>query len=380
MIRVLHIIDTGGPGGAETVFLQTATRLDPASFQSTAVVGSQGWLAGQFEKSTAPPQIVSARGSFNFRYLRAIVRLALQSRSDVIVAHLYGSAVYASLAGMICSLPVISVLHGQSDVARTGRLATLKANIVRRGSDRAIFVSPQLREHLQPRFGLSNAQCVVIPNGVDTEVFRPTFDRSLRNELRLADETILVGAIGNVRAPKGYEVLLQAVRILRLRSQHFHFVIAGDSDNTLGQELKGLAAELGVESHVTFLGLRSDVARILNNLDLFVLSSHTEGFSIACIEAMACGVPVIATRSGGPEEILQDGAGVLVPTGQPDSLALAIEQVSAAKSLGISSSAKAMQRVHERYSLKMMLSRYEDLLRQVVKNCQRARKTVGALP
>ncbi|MGH9344925.1 MAG: glycosyltransferase family 4 protein, partial [Terriglobia bacterium] len=109
MIRVLHVIDTGGPGGAETVFLQTATRLDPTRFQSIAVVGGMGWLAKQFHERGVPPLVVSAKGSFNARYLSTLVRVARQQRTNVIAAHLYGSSVYASLVGTLLSIPVVSV-------------------------------------------------------------------------------------------------------------------------------------------------------------------------------------------------------------------------------------------------------------------------------
>jgi glycosyltransferase involved in cell wall biosynthesis len=365
MIRVLHVIDTGGPGGAETVFLQTATRLDPARFQSTAIVGGMGWLAQQFHQRGESPHILPARGSFNVRYLSQLLRLARQHRSDLIAAHLYGSSVYASLAGTILSIPVVSVLHGHSDVPDVERFSSLKAAIIRRGSRRVIFVSEGLRDHLRSRFRLADEQCAVIPNGVDTQVFRPNRDRSLRAQLGLADDTALLGSIGNIRKPKAYDVLLRAARALVDRSLRFHLVIAGDCANDLGRQLQQLSAELGVERHVTFLGLRPDVSRILNNLDVFVLSSQTEGFSIACVEAMACGVPVVATRSGGPEQILEGEAGLLVPTGDPESLALAVERIIASKDLAATLTAKGMKRADEHYSLTTMLSRYEALLESV---------------
>jgi glycosyltransferase involved in cell wall biosynthesis len=365
MISVLHIIDTGGPGGAETVFLQTATRLSPTRFRSAAVVGGKGWLAERLGASGLQPHVVPARGSFNVRYLATLGRLARQHRAAVIVAHLYGSAVYASLLGGVSSIPVISVLHGQTDVAPSGRLAGVKAAIVRRGSRKVVFVSKRLKEDLAAHLGLPDSQCVVIPNGVDTDAFRPDRERSLRGELGLAEEAILIGSVGNVRRPKAYEVLLGAARALLNRSERFHFIIAGDCSGTRGEELKRLSHELGVDQHVTFLGLRSDVARILNSVDVFALSSTTEGFSIGCIEAMACGVPVVATRSGGPEEILQGGAGILVPTRDPEALARAIEDVSASPELAGSLTAAAMKRVHEEYSLARMLSRYEELLTRV---------------
>jgi glycosyltransferase involved in cell wall biosynthesis len=377
MIRVLHVIDTGGPGGAETVFLQTATGLDPARFQSTAIVGGMGWLAQQFQQRGVSPLVVPAKGSFQARYLWMLARLARQHRSDAIVAHLYGSSVYASMAGALLSIPVVSVLHGHSDVPNAERFSSIKAAIIRKGSRKVIFVSERLEEHLRPRFGLTATQCAVIPNGVDTQQFRPARDRSLRAELRLPDDTPLIGAIGNVRKPKAYDVLLRAARALLDRSRPFHLVIAGDCANALGGELEQLRRDLDIERHVTFLGLRPDVPRILNNLDAFVLSSHTEGFSIACVEAMACGVPVVATRSGGPEQILEGEAGLLVPTADPESLALAIERVISSRELRAVLTARATQRVQQQYSLAMMLSRYEEVLERVALDYRKGRSTAG---
>ena len=365
MISVLHVIDTAGPGGAETVFLQTVTGLNPGRFQPTAVIGGTGWLAEQLQERGLPPLIVPAKGSFNARYLSMLLRLARQHRSAVIVAHLYGSSVYAGLVGMLLSIPVVSVFHGQSDVSDAERFSSLKAAIIRRASREIVFVSERLQDELRPRLRVTAAQCAVIPNGVDTKVFRPGRDRSLRAELGISDETTLIGAIGNVREPKAYDVLLRAARALSDRSHQFRFAIAGDCANALGRQLEQLKRDLGIEQYVTFLGLRADVSRILNNLDVFVLSSHTEGFSIACIEAMACGVPVVATRSGGPEQILEGDAGLLVPTNDPESLALAIERIISSKELAATLSARAMERVHEHYSLSTMLSRYETLLERV---------------
>jgi glycosyltransferase involved in cell wall biosynthesis len=367
VISVMHVIDTGGAGGAETVFLQIATGLDPARFRSIAVVGDNGWLPEQLEKRSLVPHILSAQGSFKAGYFLALRRLVRHARIDVIVAHLYGSAIYASLLGRLMGVPVVSVLHGQSDVAHSDRLAPLRSGIVRKGSRKVVFVSEHLKGHLGRRLRLAEAQCAVIPNGVDAGVFRPGRDRSLHSELALADDAILVGAIGNVRAPKAFDVLLRAARILLDRSQRFHFVIAGDCANALGGELVELSRSLGIDQRVTFLGLRADVAQILHNLDAFVLSSRTEGFSIACIEAMACGVPVIATRSGGPEEILEGGAGILVPTDDPEAIAHAVDEVTSSKGLAEALTAKALRRVQQQYSLEKMVTRYEALLESLIR-------------
>jgi glycosyltransferase involved in cell wall biosynthesis len=100
----------------------------------------------------------------------------------------------------------------------------------------------------------------------------------------------------------------------------------------------------------------------LRNLDAFVLSSRTEGFSIACIEAMGCGIPVIATRSGGPQEILEGEAGILVPTDDPEAIAQAIDDVTSSKALAEALTTKALERVQQQYALGRMVSHYETLL------------------
>jgi glycosyltransferase involved in cell wall biosynthesis len=106
----------------------------------------------------------------------------------------------------------------------------------------------------------------------------------------------------------------------------------------------------------------------LNNLDAFVLSSHTEGFSIACLEAMACGIPVIATRSGGPEEILEGGAGILVRTDDAEAIAQAIDDVTSSKTLAGVLTTKALERVQQQYSLGRMVSEYAALLESLTRH------------
>jgi glycosyltransferase involved in cell wall biosynthesis len=366
MIKILHVIDTGGPGGAETVFLHTSTGLNPGKFRSVCVVSRDGWLTDSLRKRGVTPLVVPASGSFNLSYLRRLARIARDERVDIIAGHLYGSAIYCSLAGRLLGIPVVSVLHGQSDIARSGRFAGMKRLLVRIGTRRLVFVSDRLKMDLAPALHLPESRCIVIPNGVDMEHFSNRRKASLREELRLREGDILVGAVGNIRGPKSYDVLLEAARILRERSPHYRFAIAGEGSGPLYDSLLALRRQLGVENEVVFLGLRSDVASILRSLDVYVLSSTTEGFSIACVEAMAAGTPVVSTRSGGPEEIIEDGqSGLLVPTQDPRALADAIERIAADPLLSSHLSTQARERVRGRYTLTAMLTAYEGLFQEV---------------
>ena len=366
MINVMNVIDTGGPGGAETVFLNTSTGLDSSSFRVTTVVSRDGWLAQALRQKSVEPLIIPSSGSLNVRYLRQLMLVARDCQADVIIGHLYGSAIYCSLAGKLLGIPVVSVLHGQSDVSSKERFGAAKRALVRIGSSKAIFVSNQLKTALQAVLRLKDAQCAIIPNGVDLQRFYGKTDRPLRSELRISDDLILVGAVGNIRKPKSYDVFLRAAKLLTQRSERFRFVIAGEGSGKLHEELLVLRRELGLEQKATFLGLRSDIPEIMRSLDVYVLSSSTEGFSIACIEAMAAGTPVVATRSGGPEEILADGhSGLLVPVKDPDALANAVYKIASDVELSNKLVAGAATRVESRYTLGAMLKAYEQLIRDV---------------
>ncbi len=365
MISVLHVIDTGGPGGAETVFLQCATRLDPTRFACTAVIDNDDWLAAQIRAYGHEPLIETAQGSFNAGYLRRLAAIARSVKADVICAHLYGSAIYASALGALTRIPVISVLHGGADIATHDRFTALKTAIIRHGSRQVVFVSESLREQLRGTLRIPDSRSTVIPNGIDTDAFCPGRDESIRSDLRLSTEAILVGAIGNIRPAKSYQTFLRAARLLLDRSDRFRFVIAGQYGGALAEDLLRLRAQLGLEERLFFLGLRSDVATVLHNLDVFVLSSKSEGFSLACVEAMACGIPVVATRCGGPEAILDEHSGILVAPEDPGALANAVNHIIVTPGLAQTLSQAARKRARDEFSLHTMLSRYATLFEAV---------------
>lgn len=362
-LKVLQVIDTSGPGGAETVFAQLATGLEEFGISTAAIIGEDGWLSHRLRSCGSNVQILPAKGSVNLIYLRQLVRAIESQRPDVVLAHLAGPAVYCSLAGLLTGTPVASVIHGHSDFSRAERLLKTKAAIIRHGSRKVVFVSEHLRDALSSRLGLRGVDTPVIPNGVDVAQIMAARPASLRAELGLDAETFLVGAVGNIRPPKAYDVLLRAAKIAVEAEPRVRLVIAGDFSTPLFEQLKQLHSNLGLEGHLHFLGLRTDVPNVLRALDAFVLSSSSEGFSIACCEAMAAGVPVVATRSGGPEQILDAGAcGILAPVADPAALADGIIRLARSPSERLRLSHLARERVATNYGLDTMLARYSNLL------------------
>jgi glycosyltransferase involved in cell wall biosynthesis len=361
---ILHLIDTGGPGGAENVFLRLLAEVQLPGCTPVAVVGRDGWLAAQVRSLHIEPLFFASRGSFQIGYLRSLVDLIRKRDVRLIVAHLYGAAIYGNLAGRLCGVPVVAILHGQSDIARKERLAWAKARIIGHLSSRIVFVSEALREDVVRRLKLPRNKTHVIENGIDLNRPRQGSDGTLRESLGLPPGTFLIGAVGNVRATKGYATLLRAARLCVDAMPSVRFVIAGDTNGSTYPPLARLRSELGLEQHVHFLGLRSDVPKVLANFDLYVLSSDTEGFSIALVEAMAAGLPAVATRSGGPETILEDGrTGVLVPPGDPQAMANALLRLANDAALRAKLAHAARESVARRYGAETMIENYHNLLR-----------------
>lgn len=372
MKNILHLIDTTGPGGAETVFIDLIRSLDPKQYRSVVLITGPGWVKETLESHGITPYVFPAKGSFNLAYLQHILSLIKKHDIDLIQSHLMGACVYGGIAGWLARKPVFGTLHGFVDVKSGERFLRLKYFLVNRLLRNVVMVSHRLKCHFADTGMLTEEKLKVIYNGVDTQCFVPMDTNAntrvnakmsaLRQELGLDPEQIIVGSVGNIREPKGYDHLLRAAALLKDKT--VHFVIAGQGKGRLLDDLLALRSSLGLEDRVHFLGFRADTDAILQQIDIFLLSSTTEGFSIATIEAMAAGCPVIATRSGGPEEIIQpDENGVLVPAADPEAIAAAVSRLADLQNEALREDlAKAGRAtVEQRFSLRAMVKAYEEL-------------------
>ena len=130
MKTILRLIETKGPGGAETVFINLFEAFDGGDFRSVALVAHGGWVHHALERAGVSAYTWNAKGSFNFGYLSKIVRVVRREQVDLIEAHLSGASLYASLAGMITGTPVVSVFHGSVDLSASDRLIGTKVAII----------------------------------------------------------------------------------------------------------------------------------------------------------------------------------------------------------------------------------------------------------
>lgn len=189
---------------------------------------------------------------------------------------------------------------------------------------------------------------------------------STRAELGLDDEFIIV-CVANLIPYKGHADLLDALAQRRDMLPPWRLLLVGRDDG-IGAELRAQAQQAGIEKNVVLLGPRSDVAALLTASDLSVLASHEEGFSNAVLEAMAAGLPVVATDVGGNAEAVVNGeTGFIVPSHDPDALGEALEKCVMSRELCRKLGLAGAERARTRFSLERCVAEYEELYRSLAK-------------
>ena len=367
MTSLLHVIDTTGPGGAETVFIDLATRLPKDRYRPVVVIRGKGWVYEELQRRGIEPVILDAKGSFNWRFLLALYRLIRRERVDLVQSHLLGSNVYCALAGWLARVPVAATFHGSVDIVEQERLKGMKFAAINLGAHAIIAVTDSLRDDLLERTPLRSDRLQVIYNGIDTARFQQPKSDRLRRKFGWPDTVRVIGSLGNIRPAKGYDILLQTAAQLGRQSDPYRFLIAGQGNGPRYDELLALRSELGLEEVVRFLGFQDDAAEFLANLDLFLSSSISEGLPLSAIQAMVAGVPLVATRVGGYVGLVDDRVtGWLVEPGNSQTLAAGIETVAGDAALRARLAKHARQYAIETFDISVMLGTYQDLYEQLI--------------
>ncbi len=330
-LRVLWLTKGLGPGGAERLLVTHAAVTDPdrVTYEAAYLLPHKRHLVAELEALGVATHDLASPRDVDPRWLRRMGRLIDEGSFDVVHAHSPAPAAQARL--LVRSIPrsrrpaFVYTEHNRwpshSRATRTANSATFGLN------DAVITVSDEVRESMAPRHA---AVARTIVHGIDVDaVAALRSDRNaVRAELGVTSGQILAITVANFRAPKGYPDLLDAASRVASVRPDVRFVIVGQGP--LEDELQAEHARLRLGDTVTILGYRPDAPRLTAAADLFVLASHHEGIPVAVMEALAAGVPVVATRVGGLAEAIEDGSsGRLVPARRPQLLADAIVDLAA---------------------------------------------------
>ena len=316
-----------GPGGAERQVCDLADSFHDAG-HAVSILNVTGPVV--FTPKNPDIKIYSLHmnktivGFFSgYLMLRSLVNTI---NPDIVHSHQFSANILTRLLRLsFTKIPrLICTAHSSNEGGSLRMLAYRLTNFL---SDFNTNVSQEAVDAFVAKKAFRQGQLLAMPNGIDTDKFKKILTQSdinaLRNTLGITAQHFCFIAIGRLHEAKDYPNLLAAFHALVQQQPHARLLIVGAG--SLECELKQLCSTLGLQAHCQFLGLRTDIAALLNAADAFVLSSRYEGFGLVVAEAMACEKPVVATDCGGVKEVT-GGNGFLVPPQNPHALAQAMQQ------------------------------------------------------
>ncbi|MFO0733692.1 MAG: glycosyltransferase family 4 protein [Nitrospiraceae bacterium] len=358
-IPVLFLSSSSGPGGAERMIASLAAGLDRARFKPIVGLFRSGWIKGECEQRDVETHVLPAGGPLHGAWMQACWKLVREKRVQLIHAHEFDANVQGALVAKLSGVPMVATVHGKHYYWMKIRRRLAYRLVSRWGQ--MVAVSHELKDFIADKVGIDPKRLRVVHNGVSIPVEVSREDTAVCRRLLgiLPDERVL-GVVGSLYAVKGHRFLLEAFASILKRHPKTTLLVVGRGD--LDMALKAQAAELKIDHKVQFLGLRDDVPRLLAIMDIFVMSSLSEGLSMAIIEAMMAGKPVVATRVGGNPELIEHGkTGILVDSESSSSLASGLEQLLLQPRLALGMGARAYQRARAEFSVGEMVRSYQAL-------------------
>ena len=368
MIKVMHIITTLGPAGAETMLSRIAAGMDGARFENE-VVSLTGILdlAERMQEIGVRVRTLGMKTSLPNPLL--VMRLAQwirESKPDVIHTWMYHANLIGSLAARLAgNVPLVWAIHHSTFDPRVDKRRTMLVNracgfLSRRLAARIVCCSEaSLRTH--KRLSYAAEKLEVIPNGFDLEQARPdpAARGSLRGELGIPADALVIGMAARFHPHKDHRNFIQAAGRLHKRMPAVHFLLCGMDITRQNTQLAGWIDAAEIHECCHLLGHRKDMCRLFAGLDIATTSSRSEAFPIAIGEAMACETPCVVTDVGDSALIVGE-TGTVVPSGDPHALAEAWRKLIEAgpavrRRLGMA----ARRRVRQHFALPEIVERYQ---------------------
>ncbi len=295
----------------------------------------------------------------------SLTKLLRNNSFDIIHCHGLKAALLGGIAAKtVGHKNIIYTAHSNisfktSQITNTYFYKTVE-KVVSHISKQIIAVSEGIKNEMIMR-KIPAERITVIPNGIDASRFKIETDKKhIKRQLGIPEEANIVGTIARLAPQKNLETFLKGAAILLSSMPELRFIIVGDGP--LKKQLQEKAIELGIESKVTFTGYRNDIPEILHIMDVFALSSWTEGLPITVLEAMAAEKPVVATRVGGTPEIIEDGlTGLLVKPNDEKSLAEGIMHILSNRLFADALGTAARKNIVENYTIEKMVESTEKL-------------------
>lgn len=372
MIPVLYLIEHLRQGGSERYvaeLVRSAREMDVEPHVGCFSPG--GIFYEDVLKSGVPLETFPLKSLYHpsvIGTVRSIVRTIRKRKIRIVHAFQPNANVLGTIAGKMAGVKVVISRRNLGDFGGLGssRLAWFQRNLTNRLCDRVLANSRAVREAAIAGEGFSREKVTLIYNGLDTRRFRPVRDPGcFRSALGLPEKGFVFGIASGFRPVKGVDVVIRAFARALSNSTEAVLAIAGDGPER--KNLEELVRRLDIEGRVVFLGVRPDMESVYPAFDAFVLTSHSEGFSNAILEAMGTGLPVVASAVGGNVEMVEDGVrGYLVPPGNTEILSERMTRLVSDPGLSGAMGREARKWVEETNAWEVVVRRFRDFYREIL--------------
>ncbi len=354
---VAHVVLSLDPGGTEKLVLDLAARCSRSSATRVFCLDRAGEWAPQLTDMGVPVDVVGRRPGFDWTVAWRLRRLSGAHRVDVLHCHQYSPFVYGAMAAVTRpGLRVVFTEHGRLSGAAPSRRRTVVNRVLAPIPSVITAVSQELREFMIAE-GFPAHRVEVVHNGIDAGVEPTPEARDLaRMNLGVTEGDFVVGTAARLDPVKNLGMALDACAALRARVPNAILVVIGD-----GPERDMLLDRAGQHDGkaIRWLGYRQDVRALLPGMDVYLNTSISEGVSVTILEAMAAGIPVVATAVGGtPEVVAPDVTGLLIGNGDASGCARALERLARDRGLRARFGQAGRERMKAHFGVDQMVSRY----------------------
>ncbi|HEX2458408.1 MAG TPA: glycosyltransferase [Vicinamibacterales bacterium] len=357
-LHVMHVLFSLRMGGTELGVVRVANGLDRSRIKTSICSCKPADAAKDRLSSDVPIFEFDRRDGNDPRFVLQLARLLRRTKPDILHTHSWGTLVEGLIAARLAG--VRRVVHGEHGTMEMRGRNVMVQRWAWGRVDRVLSVSSRLAERMSSSVEFPRERIRVIRNGIDTTRFTPARRETARRKLGLRDDDVAVGTAGRLVPVKDQATLLAALARLTSEGVRFRAILAGDGP--LQSALADQAHAAGIADRVEFLGARADIEDVLAAYDVFVLSSVSEGLSNTILEAMSTGLPVVATRVGGADELVEhEHTGMLVPAGDPMAMTAAIRRLLENAALRHTMGAAGRRRTEAEFSLTRMIAAYEDM-------------------
>lgn len=317
----------------------------------------------QFDENNNPLQ--------NWRAICSLAQIIRNEKIDLVHTHGVRAGMIGQTAALLARCrKVLATIHNMHNTTLpfANVLRILQSSLMRLAVSHTITVSETLKYELERHMWIPQEKTTVIYNGIDSDLFLSSAGIS-RAAVGIPEDVPVIGTVARLEPAKGIKYLLEAAYLIDKEYGPVYFLIVGDGPDR--ESLQQQARMLGIEEKVIFYGFSSDIPSLLPVFDIAAISSLREGMSIFCLEALAAGLPVVASAVGGLTEIISpEKTGFLVPPGDPQALAETLLLLLHNREMAVSLGSKGKEMVVQYFTCSRMIEKTKEIYTMVLREGQ----------